>query len=236
MRGSLSDGSLSEEVSTAFRKANTIVKGKSVLQQDLRIGGSAGKAKLLLKQTRSQQEKVEQKSKSDLISSALFLATAESTNEKEIFKKLNEPCSRMELNRGGKDNGWVGKGPRVPFYRWTVKALFSSVEDLKDLPIDMSDLRAFHFLCIAANVVRGRITQQLFQRVQEEYRKGSQKLPTETGNLMNTSICAGHNPNLRTSPQIVTEILGRRAEQVRLGPMCTCATPLVALYLVLFPF
>lgn len=218
-------GTMSEEVATAFREANTIEEGTSAFQEDLRVCGRVGSPRLYLQHTRSQREKVQQNSKCNLIMSTVFLATAESTNE-EVLQKLNQPCSRMELNAGSKSEsnslfGLVGKS-RVQFYRWTVMALFSSVPELKDVPIDGNDLRAFHFLCIAANIVRRRITGQIFQRVKEEHMKAklkaAQKRPSETGNprisKRATSIRAGHNPNVRT------KILGRRAEQVRLGAMC----------------
>ena len=223
-------GKMSEEVATAFREANTIEKGKSAIQEDLRVCGKVGSPMLYLQHTRSQREKEQQNSKSNLIKSTVFLATAESTNE-EVLQKMNQPCSRMELNAGSKSEsnslfGLAGMA-RVQFYRWTVMALFSSVPELKDVSIDHNDLRAFHFLCIAANIVRRRITAQIFQRVKEEYRKAkklkaAQKRPSETGNprisKRATSIRAGHNPNVRTN------ILGRRAAQVRLGAMCAWDT------------
>ena len=229
-------GKMSEEVATAFREANTIEYNsssrgaKSAIQEDLRVCGKVGSPRLYLQHTRSQREKEQQNSKCNLIMSTVFLATAESTNE-EVLQKMNQPCSRMELNAGSKSEsnslfGLAGK-VRVQFYRWTVMALFSSVPELKDVSIDHNDLRAFHFLCIAANIVRRRITAQIFQRVKEEYRKAkklkaAQKRPSETGNprisKRATSIRAGHNPNVRTN------ILGRRAEQVRLGAMCAWDT------------
>ena len=71
------------------------------------------------------------------------------------------------MRKGTGSLKWSIQGEKIMFYIWTVEALFSTVPALQKLDLQIDErLLAVHFLCIAAHVVRGSITQADYERVQ----------------------------------------------------------------------